>query len=252
LRLVWCIEVALVAGWLLRREVVYPNLRLVVAVALIAINAQPRIPHYVRGAQTVEAIATLARGEDPVNAPPGCEHRLQNRERLYESRDRPRSLTWEDYRDALNYLRRTTTPETPVANFLLQSPFPAINGPIGRLTPFPAAGGVHWLRGIVPGDELKFAQSLERSPDAVVVWVPPEVRPKDQAAFPLIAETIVRHYRRAVRFGVVGIWTRAKPDDVPPPPPPDGSGQAAAVIPFSSARASARRFQSLDHGTQIR
>lgn len=44
-------------------------------------------------------------------------------------------------RELLAYLRRLD-PEIRVANVLRTLPFPSINGPAGRVTPFPAAVGV--------------------------------------------------------------------------------------------------------------
>jgi hypothetical protein len=77
---------------------------------------------------------------------------------------------WGDYRALLGYLRGTTAPGTRVANVL--KGFPAVNGPVGRLSPFPVESGLVWVWLAGRTVEEQFASALERTPDSVVVWIP--------------------------------------------------------------------------------
>ena len=50
---------------------------------------------------------------------------------------------------------------------------PALNGPVGRLSAFPAES-IAWLRVVREEDEGRFADALRASEDCVVVWAPSE------------------------------------------------------------------------------
>lgn len=209
LRLVECPATALVAGWLLRGVVPYPWLRLGLVVAVVPGLSLRYPPRYFLPDRSLEACTRLVRGGEPDRPPPGCQYRMARRQQPGRVIPGRIFYTWDDYREVLDYLRRTTTPRTRVANFLRSTPFPAINGPAGRLTPFPAAGGVHWLRGIAPGDESRFARAVADDPDAVVVWVPGECGPGPTAHLASIEAAVRRHYRPEARFGFIEVWRRA-------------------------------------------
>ena len=116
-----------------------------------------------------------------------------------------RLLPLRNYRALLRYLRRTTKPHTRVANVL--KGFPAINGPAGRLSPFPVESGLVfvWLMGRTV--EEQFATALEQTPDSVVVWIPDEDGP---LAIPLerLTPVIRKLYQPAARFGAIEVWQR--------------------------------------------
>src|SRR5207245_6974668 len=109
-------------------------------------------------------------------------------------------------RDLISYLRRRTSPQTRVANVLRVLPYPPLNGPAGRLTSFPAAGGILYLLEIDPTDEARFAQALERADDAVVVWVPGEANVDPRCEFPKLVRAISRNYRFEIQFGKLDVW----------------------------------------------
>jgi hypothetical protein len=199
--LVGSIAVAVVVGWLLSTPRLSPMSRLLAVVAVL-IAGTPGVPLYCSVTKSVQSLGPLARGEDPVDVPLGC--------KPYFSRSfgREAPYRWADYRQVLAYLRRTTQPETLVANVLNVFPYPPLNGPAGRLSPFPAAGGILYLPWVNPGLEAEFAATLDRSPDSVVVWIPsdPGVDPKFR--FGRIMEVVRGQYQPEVRFGAIEVWRR--------------------------------------------
>jgi hypothetical protein len=117
-------------------------------------------------------------------------------------------ISWGEYLATVDYLSKSTRPETQVANAICRHPFPAINGPIGRLSPFPSASGVLWLRAVSSDLEPRYVACLTAAgADSVVVWLPDFA---DELKFrcPRLVETIRKYYRPEVEFGMVGIWRR--------------------------------------------
>ena len=98
------------------------------------------------------------RGEDPVEKPPGCGNQFG---RLIGPGEWYR---WEDYRPLLAYIRESTPPGTRVANLLWNVPYPPVNGPAGRLTPFPAAGGYIHLWMVDPSLPRSTSRCWSRTP----------------------------------------------------------------------------------------
>ena len=103
------------------------------AVILILFEAIPHIPIFCSPRASVRALGSLARGVEPEKPPPGCIIKWFTPQHCqYE---------WADYCQALDYLRRTTSPATEIANVLKEPPFPSFNGPVGRLSPVPSRIG---------------------------------------------------------------------------------------------------------------
>jgi hypothetical protein len=187
----------LVASMLAAGRLAAP-LRLAGVAAAIAAGV-PSAPAYCSASRSLRALRPLMRGEDPVEAPPGCERRFS---------DQPGGFYhWGDYRRLLAYIRRSTSPRTRVANLLHEFPLPTVNGPAGRLTPFPAAGGYIHLRSVDPGLEARYAEDLERAADSVVVWDPGFPDPR----FPLLDRAARRWYRPEARFGNIEVWRHVDP-----------------------------------------
>jgi hypothetical protein len=199
--LVGSIAVAVVVGWLVSTPRLRPMSRLLAVVAIL-IAGTHGVPLYCSVTKSVRSLGPLVRGEDPVDVPLGC--------KPYFSRSfgRKAPYQWADYRQVLAYLRKTTDPETRVANVLNVFPYPPLNGPAGRLTPFPAAGGILYLPWVNPGLEAEFAATLDRTPDSVAVWVPfdPGVDPKFR--FGMIVKVIRGRYQPEARFGAIEVWRR--------------------------------------------
>ena len=116
--------------------------------------------------------------------------------------------TWDDYCRLLDYLRAETGPRTRVANVVRRFPFPSVNGPTGRLSPFPAVAGLMWMRWLGPGLEDEFCRSLEGATDAVVVWVPREIDVEPNLKLDRLLATVRRCYRREARFGSLEVWRK--------------------------------------------
>ncbi|MGP0066348.1 MAG: hypothetical protein ACLQGP_22515, partial [Isosphaeraceae bacterium] len=174
------------------------------AAALLALITESGagIPRYCSFPATFRALQSMARGEAlPERCPPGA---LEWFDPL-----QARWYPWTDYRSTLMYLRQTTGPATPVANVLRAPPFPAINGPIGRLSPFLAESGICWMWLVDIDLEPEFAIALERSTDAVVVWSPSEQLRFSRLRLDRLDAIIREHYRPDARFGRIEVWRRA-------------------------------------------
>jgi hypothetical protein len=168
-------------------------------VALILYEAVPQMPHTFRPRESLQALKPLWRGELPVYVPTGCESGFGQGD--------ARAYRWDDYRATVDYLRRNTSPQTYVANMLRQFPFPALNGPAGRLDPFPYESGIGWIWMVRQDLDSHFANALARISDVVVVWVPDERVDKRMRLTDLTA--LVRcKFALSARFGRIEVWRR--------------------------------------------
>ena len=203
---------ALPIAWIIDRAGVPAPLR-VLAVLAIVVEMSMGVPLFCDPSATVEAIRSLAHGETlPIHSPPGS--------RAWFDPTKARWYAWEDYRDALIYLRRNTEPGTLVANVLKEPPFPAINGPTGRLSPFRAESGICWMWLVDIDLEPEFAAALEQATDSVVVWSPEEHKLLSQLRLDRLASVIREHYRPEARFGHIEVWRRSDARN-----PPETSGR---------------------------
>ncbi len=201
LTLVGSVAMALPIAWIIDRAGVPAPLR-VLAVLAMVVEMSMGVPLFCDPSATVVAIRSLARGETlPIHSPPGC--------RAWFDPTKARWYAWADYRDALIFLRRNTRPGTMVANVLEQPPYPAINGPAGRLSPFQAESGICWMLLVNIDLEPEFAESLEQATDSVVVWSPEEHKLLSQLRLDRLASVIREHYRPEARFGHIEIWRRS-------------------------------------------
>jgi hypothetical protein len=214
LTLVGSVAMALPIAWIIDRAGVPPPLRVLVVLALV-VETSLGPPLFCDPSATVEAIQSLAHGEMlPIHSPPGS--------RAWFDPTKARWYAWEDYRDALIYLRRNTRPGTLVANVLKEPPFPAINGPTGRLSPFRAESGICWMWLVDIDLEPEFASSLEGADDSVVVWSPEEHKLLSQLRLDRLASVIRKRYRPEARFGHIEVWRRANEPPPGSPESPDG------------------------------
>jgi hypothetical protein len=196
LMVVWAVVAAVLARMVLQDDRLVPSLRLVVVLLVLGlgVTAKPRFstPNGCR-----EAIAELWRGQDPKPSPAG-----------YASNPEVRCAAryeWADYRQLLHYLRTDLAPGATVANALKF--VPAVAGPAGRLSAFPAES-IAWVTVVRPKDEDRFATALQADPRAVVVWSPAE---RDDPSLPRLdrlTDTIDELYEPHRRFGAIEVWTR--------------------------------------------
>jgi hypothetical protein len=223
------VALALPAAWLVGARRLSRAFRLAATLLVLAL-ALPAPPQFCRPGESLAALGDLASGGEPLRAPRGA-HRFFRAEHV-ESDPYP----WRDYRGVLAYLRRDTSPGTLVANVLRRVPFPSINGPAGRPSPFLAESGICWMWLVDEDLDGAFAAQLERAADSdprsVVVWNPDEREVAERMRLPKVVEVIRRRYRPEARFGPFAVWRRAPASgaaraSTAPPPPSTPSGAPA-------------------------
>jgi hypothetical protein len=199
LYIVWSINVAVLIALILEA----PGVWWVQAGAIVAVVVMsvPGVPKYCRGRGSLKAIGSLATGVVPEKAPPGAEG-LYRPDRTYSA------YSWGEERGVHAYLRTHTRPDTRVAVVLRNPPFLAINGPVGRISPFPAESGILWLWQVNPKLEPAFVKSLQETPDSVVVWVSNERSFDPKLQLPDLARTIQELYVFEARLGRIEVWRR--------------------------------------------
>jgi hypothetical protein len=195
--LIWSINVAVLVGLLLASRTLSPQNKVVCVLLVIGLGVSGR-PQFCNPYQSLEALKSLCRGEDPFFSPAG----YVSKPEIFGFVPYP----WDDYHRTLDYLRKTP-PNTRVANALLR--FPAITGPCARLPAFPAES-LAWLQ-VQDDAQNAFARSLEDCPDSVVVWVPNEETP--HLKITQLASVIRRLYEPGMRFGVIEVWRRKASSD---------------------------------------
>jgi hypothetical protein len=188
--LVWCVNAGILGHLISTAPVTSPSVRLVVMLLLLSTTVVPK-PRFCSVRGSLRGAAALLAAGEPQHLPPGYTHAF------YYVPHYP----WEDYRATLNYIRRETDVETRVANVLHGA---AITGPTARLSAFPAESTT-WLDVVAPGDEDKFIQSLERTPNSIVVWMPSDKRLLDR---PRLVSVVRALYEPSVRFGEIEVWRR--------------------------------------------
>jgi hypothetical protein len=211
LRLMQSIAVAPIAAWFLNRKGFSPSVRLAGLIVLVATGVPGR-PRFCTARGSLETIGPLARGGIPAKAPPGCRDYYPVVTRL-ESRDGLHCVVsydyWADYRRVLLFLRRELDRRRPVASLLRSLPIPAVNGPSGHLSPFPAGGGCMHLFLVDPSLEGRFIEALERTPGTVVVWTPDDPAMSRAMQFPRLEAAVRCWYRPCERYGHIEVWVRS-------------------------------------------
>jgi hypothetical protein len=166
---------------------------------------------FIKSYGPLEAVRYLRHGEMPIRPPSGRFEIIGVAPRNPKLRDNPQvgwdgvseRYPWQDYRAAMEYLRGSTTAETPVATFLLDCTT-SVTAAIPRPSPFFVDGlGLKYYPGLMP----KNIAGLEASKDSVVVWDPAW----DEAFYPQFAPLyrIVREkYRLEAAFGHIEVWRR--------------------------------------------
>jgi hypothetical protein len=223
------VGLALPTAWLVSRERLSRHVR-VLAIVLVLLETMPRVPLYCSPIESVKALGPLARGEDPIQAPLGCRHTWFGPLLSH--------YRWNHCRAAMNYLRRTTSPDTEIANVLREPPFPAMNGPVGRRSPFRAESGICWMYLVDIDLDSEFARELEATPNSVVVWSPDELG-APRLELPHLRACIRRLYRPEARFGPIEVWRRAPAGEIertPTPGSPTSSGSRPEAISREARR----------------
>jgi hypothetical protein len=199
LKITWAVSIGLIASGLIRSARLSPVVK-ILGVTAILLEAIPRIPLYCQPERLGDPARSLWRGVPTASAPPGTEREF--------SPASSNPYQWGDYQRVLEYLRRHTHPKTRVANFFRGYPFPTVNAPVGRLSPFPSVAGVLWLRWVDEKLETEFATRLEPAGDTVVVWIPGEPPTHGRLRLRLVERTIRHYYALEARIGKLEIWRR--------------------------------------------
>ena len=174
--------------------------------------AVPGVPSYCSIDATLRAIDQWRRADEPSQVPLGALNFFRPIAPSFPGDERSPYL-WDEYRQTLSYLRQNTTQETVVANALRGYPFPAINGPVGRVSPFPAESGLIWIWSVETAAEAAFVAALERSPvGSVVVWSPDEPAFDPRLRLEDLRKTIRRKFQLERRFGSIEIWRKTRLD----------------------------------------
>ncbi len=197
--LVGSIALGLPVAWLVTSTRLASPLRLL-AILLVLHEAMPTVPRFCLPTASLRSLGPLVRGEEPMIPPPGSGRFFKAGNHDY--------YPWDDYCAVLDYIRRTTSPETFVANVLRHVPFPPVNGPTGRPSPFLAESGICWMWLVSENRDEPFAAELERATDSVVVWCPAESRTEPRLRLPRLTSVILRLYRPSARFGRIEVWRR--------------------------------------------
>jgi hypothetical protein len=168
----------------------------------LLIVASPGMPRFFDPLRSIEGIRILARGRPPDVAPLGAVEHFRPED--------PRALIrWNDYRDSLVYLSKATTAETLVANLVRNKPLLAINGPIARLSPWPAESGIVWIYSVDPERERDFLTALESAPaGTAVVWDPDLPASLPGMEVELLRQGVRRWFRREAVFGPIEVWRK--------------------------------------------
>lgn len=201
LALIGSLALALPVAWIVSSSWLPRPLR-VLAVLLLLYEVMPQFPSFCLPFDSLRAVGPLARGIEPPEAPPGCRYHW------FQFEPKRCAYEWSDYRRTLEYLRQNTRPETQVANLLRRPPFPSLNGPTGRLSPLRAESGICWMWLIDVDLDDEFAQAVEQTPDAVVVWAPDEEGAEPRLKLPHLMSVVRRAYRQEARFGRIEVWRR--------------------------------------------
>lgn len=147
-----------------------------------------------------DAIGALRRGDFPVETPIVADDGFSSEKAFPE---------WKDYRELLMYLRETER-DVEIANFT--SKWLSINAPVARVTPYPCDSSLSWLILVNPDDEPRFAESLLKYKNTLVVWDPRVAEKRFQKEFPHLTETTKKYFEPIASFGDLEVWRR-KPGD---------------------------------------
>ena len=199
LMLVAAVDSAVLVGLLIAAGGLAATARLA-AVLLVWGLAVRDTPRFCNPGRAAAALAQLRGGAAPTQPPPGY---ATNPGVPFAA-----AYDWADYAAVLDHLRRTTGPETRVANALKACP--ALAAPAARRTALPAES-VEWLTLVAPADEPRFVAALEGATDSVVVWAPSEsgkTRFDYRSDLAPLRTAIRRLYAPQARFGAIEVWRR--------------------------------------------
>jgi len=217
--LAWCVRAA-VEG---RSRALRP-FPVLVSVVLLLLESLPRpFPHNCGLRASLDAFRVAAGLKTPALPPGGWIWYDEQRQPFY---------TWDGYDRLLSHVRATTGPDAIVANVLRNPPFPSVNGPTGRRSPFPYETGIAWSWLVDQDLDEEFARELKQAgEDSIVVWAPRETSPRPRLDHKRLRQAIRDDYEPDAQFGLIEVWRRkprtparvplqSRGDEAPHPPLP--------------------------------
>ncbi|WZP00009.1 hypothetical protein EP7_001626 [Isosphaeraceae bacterium EP7] len=199
LRLTWAVGLAYVSALVLRARAT-PALRMATLLLMLAL-VLPARPANCGVRASLRAVASMMRGEEPAETPPGA--------LALFAPGRPDGLDWPDYRATLDHLRRSVPPDVRVANLLM--PFVGLDGPTGHPSPFTNEAGLIWLNLVHASDEPRLVADLELADESsLVVWVPVAVIGNAYFQAPELTRAVRRLYEPDRAFGRIEVWRRKR------------------------------------------
>jgi hypothetical protein len=168
-----------------------------IAIVMLVALAIPTRPTYV-GLYGIIYTSAIVQGVEPPFAPPAYLEYNRNRNPAIGHYD------WKEYRALLDYLDRSTTPNTRVANLLYHTP--AVLGIIRRPSVFPTPA-LNWPRSD-PSFVPLYVKRLEEATDSVVIVSREDETLDNPHFYDFFWPTIEKHYQFEVRFGELEVWRR--------------------------------------------
>lgn len=198
LKLVCSVAEASLIGVILDRRNEPAGVKLVLVLLTLGLGPTTLRPTYCKAKESLQVARAWLHGEAPKITPPGY-----GKDFVFVAGYYP----WADHAALIDYLKRSTAPETRVAN-VLNGQLPVVSMSV-RPSALPAES-VTWLSMVYPGDEPRFAEALSCATDSVVVWSPDLPGPVPGVRFDLINDVIRRDYRPEARFGDIEVWRRKR------------------------------------------
>ena len=162
------------------------------------VKAPKDVDNNVRHYGPITALGYLRRGELPERLPTGYRQWRHVQDRY----------PWTDYRDLIEYLRRETTPDTPVVSLLFEC-VASVPAAVPRPMPMPCDSIAMTYGPELPPGAVEI---LETTRDCVVVWDPTLPEGRDKKLKPLF-DVVRAKYRHQATFGRFEVWRR-----MPDPP----------------------------------
>ncbi len=200
--IITCWAIAILAAWLLSDPRFKPIPRALL-LFLILVDFIPWTTNACSPQASIDAVVALAQNKPPALTPPGAEPAYPNVGfRIYH-------YEWADLNAALAFIRKTTSPTTPVANLLSHFPYPAINGSTGRPLAIPIES-VPLLSWYPQTDfDSAISRALESAePGTLVVWDGTRAEPAIAARLPKTIAAIHAQFQPVAQFGEIEIRIR--------------------------------------------
>ncbi len=170
------------------------------AMALV-FDRTPYNPRMCSASDSIEQLRSYLTGVPLEQLPRGCRY-------IFTASQASDALNWSGYLQTIDYLRRHTDADTRVANVIQSYPYPPVNSPTARLSPFPCAEGIQWLYWVDRNLEGRFIEELirRRERPTVVVWCPRRNDIVGSNRLIRLEQAIQDHFEFEAEFFAYEIW----------------------------------------------